>query len=119
MTRRTMLLASLICALALGGSACSNPSELSNPEVVSVQGVRVTPQTIHFLAIGEITQLSADVVPANATDPAIVWESTDPTVATVDAFGRVTARAAGADVIITAYTHDGHYQSSANVSVNP
>jgi uncharacterized protein YjdB len=114
-----MLIASLICALALGGSACSNPSELGNPDVVSVEGVRVTPQTIHFVAIGETSQLSAALFPANATDRAIVWESTDSTVATVDALGRVTARAAGVDVLITAYTHDGHYQSSANVSVNP
>lgn len=119
MTRRKMLIASLICALALGGSACGNPSELSNPEVVSVQGVRVTPQTIHFVAIGETSQLSAALFPATATDRAIVWESTDTTVATVDAFGRVTAQAAGVDVLITAYTHDGHYQSSANVTVNP
>ena len=119
MTRRKMLIASLICALALGGSACSDPSELRNPDVVSVQGVRVTPQTIHLVAIGETSKLSAALFPANATDRAIVWESTDPTVATVDAFGQVTARAAGADVLVTAFTHDGHYQSSANVSVNP
>ena len=117
MTGRRILIASLVCALVLGGDACSTPSELG--KVVPVQGVRVTPQTLHFVAIGETQPLSAVVSPANATDQALVWESTDSTVATVNAAGQVTARALGADVFITAYTHDGHYQSSANVTVDP
>ena len=118
-----MVIASLIYAFALGGNACNSPSALGNPDpattVVSVEGVRVTPQSLHFAGIGETMQLLAAVYPANATDRAITWESTDSTVATVDAAGRVTAKAVGFDVFITAYTHDGHFQSSANVSVNP
>jgi uncharacterized protein YjdB len=84
-----------------------------------VEGVKVTPQVIVFPAIGETTQLSATVSPANATDKAIAWESTDSTVAAVDAFGRVTAMAVGSGVFITVSTHDGHHQASVNVSVNP
>ena len=117
MTGRMILIASLMCALVLGEDACGNPSELGT--VVPVQGVRVTPQTVHFAAIGETQQLLAVVSPANATDQALLWESTDSAVATVNAAGQVTARGFGADVFITAYTHDGHYQSSSNVSVNP
>jgi len=86
-----ILIASLMCALVLGEDACGNPSELGT--VVPVQGVRVTPQTVHFAAIGETQQLLAVVSPANATDQALLWESTDSTVATVNAAGQVTARA--------------------------
>ena len=94
----------------------------ANPDpstgIVPVLAVKVSPQSIQ-LAIGETRQLSAAVRPTNATDQAVAWESTDSTVAAVDSVGRVTAKAVGAGIIITAYTQDGHHQSSANVSVNP
>jgi uncharacterized protein YjdB len=120
---RHILIAGLICSLALGETACSNPSQPRTPDpstdIVSVQGVGVSPKVIHFLVIGESRQLSARVVPVNATDQAVAWESTDTTVATVDVYGRVTAKGAGSGIFITAYTHDGRHQASANVSVNP
>jgi uncharacterized protein YjdB len=121
--RGGILIASLICALALGESACSDPSQPVNPDpsttIVRVQGVKVTPQSIQFLAIGETQQLAATVSPADATDRSLVWESTDSAVATVDGVGRVTARGVGSGVFITAYTHDGGFQASVNVTVNP
>ena len=87
--------------------------------VVPVEGVKVTPQSIVMTAIGETRQLTATVGPVTATDKAVTWESTDTSVASVDATGLVTARGIGAGVFITAVTHDGHFQSSANVSVSP
>jgi len=88
------------------------------PTSVAVEGVRLTPQSVVLVAIGETRQLVATVAPANATDQAITWESSDPGVASVDAAGLVTARAAGVGVIVTVFTHDGHHQSSTNVSVD-
>jgi len=105
----------LVIGLAIGVAACGYPTQ----PIVPVQGVKVTPQTVHFFAIGETMDLSASVFPENATDQAVTWESSDPAVATVDANGRVTARAAGADVFITVFTRDGRHQASATVSVNP
>ena len=87
--------------------------------VVPVEGVKVTPQSVVMTVIGETRQLTASVGPDKATDKAVAWESTDTSVATVDANGLVTARGIGAGVFVTAVTHDGHFQSSANVSVNP
>jgi uncharacterized protein YjdB len=84
-----------------------------------VQGVKVTPQVLQFLAIGETRRVSVTVAPSNATDQAIVWESTDSSVASVDSLGVVTARAAGDGIFITAYTHDGLHQASVTVSVLP
>jgi uncharacterized protein YjdB len=109
--------------LVLSANACMNPGQPSDPDpsanIVSVQGVKVTPQTVQLLALGDTRQLLATVSPANATDQAIVWESTDSSVVSVDAVGLVTAKAAGSGVIITVYTHDGRHQASVNVSVNP
>ena len=75
------------------------------------------PQVIQFSKVGETRQLVATVAPTNATDQAVTWESTDVTVASVDATGLVTAKAAGIGIFVTVITHDGHHEASANVSV--
>jgi Bacterial surface proteins containing Ig-like domains len=110
-------------ALILSVYGCDNPGQPSEPDrpapTVSVQAVRVTPQSVQLLAIGETRQLRATVFPVNATDQAIVWESSDSGVASVSAAGLVTAKAAGVGVFITASTRDGGHQASVNVSVNP
>jgi uncharacterized protein YjdB len=107
----------LVVAITLGVSSCTSgySTQLSPP--VAVTGVKVTPQTVQIATIGGTTQLVATVAPLDAGDRAVRWESTDPSIATVDSLGRVSAHAAGAGVFITAITHDGHFQSSANVSV--
>ena len=109
-----------IALLALSVSACTYPGQPGDgPAAVPVQGIRMTPQVIQFTAVGETRQLTATIFPANANDRAITWESTDTSVASVDAGGRVSAKAAGSGVFITAVTHDGQHEASANVSVNP
>jgi uncharacterized protein YjdB len=118
MTRRAT-----VVLLVLSATACGNPAAPgdpgSSPSPVAVQSVKVTPQVILLFALGETRQVVATVSPANATDQAIVWESTDSTVASVDGAGLVTAKAPGSGVFITAYTHDGHHQASVNVTVSP
>jgi len=119
MTGRSILTASLILGLTVGGTGCSNPTQPETSAIVPVQGVTVTPQVIQLLAIGETKQLAARISPLNATDQVITWESSNPAVATVDGSGLVTAIGVGAGVFITVFTHDGGRQASANVSVLP
>jgi alpha-amylase len=108
-----------VALLALSAGACGSPGESDPPaDSVPVLGVKVTPQSFVFEEIGEFTQILATISPANATDRAILWESTDSAVASVDSVGLVTAKAVGSGVFITAITHDGHRQASVNVSVN-
>ena len=120
---RSPLLRAAFALLALNAQACNNPGQPSEPgpppAVVPVQGVRVTPQVVQFTRIGETRQLVATVSPVDATDQAVTWESTDSSVASVDAGGLVTAKAAGIGVFITVYTHDGRHEASVNVSVIP
>ena len=102
-------------------SACggSDPNQPDPVPVVPVQGIKVTPQSVQLTAIGETKQLVASISPTNATDRAVTWESTDPSVASVNATGLVTARSAGVGVFVTVFTHDGNFQASANVGVFP
>ena len=117
--RSTVLLAAFT-SLLLSANGCTSyligPGD-PDPGTVPVQGVKVTPQVIQLSKIGETRQLLATVAPANATDQAVTWESTDATVASVDATGLVTAKAAGTGIFITVITHDGRHEASVNVSV--
>jgi uncharacterized protein YjdB len=101
-------------------SACGGgPTQPAAAAVVPVQGIKVTPQSVQLTAIGETKQLVASLAPTNATDRGVTWESTDPSIVSVDGAGLVTARSAGAGVFVTAFSHDGHFQASANVGVIP
>jgi uncharacterized protein YjdB len=109
----------LIYGVALALACGYSTQPYGSPDKVPVRSVKVAPQVIQFFAIGETRNLSATISPANATDRAISWESTNPAVASVDANGLVTAKAVGFGVFITVTSHDGKHEASANVSVNP
>lgn len=57
------------------------------------------------LRVGELVQLSAELLPRNATIRNVIWKSTNPEIATVDKFGQLTARQSG-EVEILLYTWD-------------
>lgn len=82
---------------------------------VSVTGVSLTPATL-VLEKGQTSQLSETVSPSNATDKAVSWNSSNASVATVDASGLVTAVAEGT-ATITVTTIDGSFQKNTTVDV--
>lgn len=69
----------------------------SKTQVVPVQGVSLN-QTVLVLEPDETVQLTATVTPADATQQALIWESSDAAVATVEN-GLVTAAGAGTATI--------------------
>ena len=69
------------------------------------------------LIVDETKQLTATVLPEGATDSTVTWESSDPTVATVDQTGKVKAVGAGV-ATITVTTNDGKYTAVCEVTVN-
>ena len=114
---RVTALPAAIALLLLGTGACNvygNPSD-----VVHVTGVKVTPQSVVLTAVGQTKQLFATIQPADASDMEVTWESTNTAVATVNTTGLVTATGIGDGVFITVHTHDGDFQASVNVSVQP
>ncbi len=93
----------------------------SDPSVVPGNQVKVTGVTLDrtelIMTAGAGTeQLKATVTPANATNPAVTWESSDTAVATVEN-GLVTPLRAG-KATITVTTADGGYKASCEVTVN-
>lgn len=66
---------------------------------------------------GNVFTLTATVLPANATNKAVIWESSDQTVATVDADGKVTC-VDGGTATITVKTVDGNKTATCLLTVN-
>ncbi len=65
---------------------------------IPVETVIVAPETL-ALKPGEGADLTATVLPADATDQTVVWTSSDEAVATVSETGHVTAVATGSAII--------------------
>jgi uncharacterized protein YjdB len=82
---------------------------------VPVTGIEVWPPTVN-LPKGSQTAVIAIISPGNATEKGVVWTSSNPEVATVDQYGRVTAIAPGT-ALITATTVDGAWSDSCLVTV--
>ena len=98
-----------------GGTPIAVIGITPNRATVNVSGVSVTPSVL-TLKMRERGEVSAIVAPANATNKAFTWISSDPNIATVSANGTVVGVSAGT-AAITAYAFDGGKQASCIVTV--
>ncbi len=72
------------------------------PTVVAVTSVTATVSNSQ-LTVGETAQITANVLPANATDKRLTYASSNTGVATVEQSGKITAKKAGtANITVTA-----------------
>lgn len=82
-----------------------------------VESITLTPESV-TLDIGGTAQFNATVLPGNANDTSVTWDSSNKDVATIDESGNVTAVGAGSTTI-TATANDGSgVVGSATVTVN-
>ncbi len=81
---------------------------------VPVQGVSLSETSLKLTA-GQVCTLKAEILPANASNPALVWSSSDPSVVTVEN-GEVRATGKGT-AKITVTTQDGGFQASCTATV--
>ena len=85
------------------------------PPFLPVTGVSIE-QVSDTLTEGETVQLTATVLPADATEAGLSWSSTAPTVVRVDATGLVEAENPGtASVVVT--TDDGGFTDTITFAV--
>ena len=75
------------------------PQQPQQPQVIPVQSVTVTPASITAKVGDALVQLTATVLPANATSPTVSWKSNNEQVVKVDSNGKVTIIAAGETTI--------------------
>ena len=86
------------------------------PAIVAVTGVTLSPNVMN-LNVGATGTLTADVVPANATNKNVTWSSSNNTVATVSTSGLVTAVSSG-NAAITVTAVDGNFAAQCAVTVS-
>ena len=79
-----------------------------------VTGVKI--QGNSSMVINGKQTLKAVISPSNATNKGVTWESSDPSIATVDSKGNVVAKAKGT-VTITVTTKDGNHKATLNINV--
>lgn len=89
---------------------CRSVLEDTKVESVSIE------EDIVELKTNETYQFEAKIMPQNATNKSVTWESSNPSVGTIDANGEFSAHAVG-ETIVTVKTNDGNYQDSCLVRV--
>ena len=94
-------------------TSCSN--EHSSSDTVTVKGVTLNKFDLR-LYVGTTEQLTATVEPENASNKKVIWSSDDPSVATVDENGNVTAISGGFGSI-TVTTEDGGHKAVCNFTI--
>lgn len=92
-------------------------------EVVATYGssysepiTKLTLGSSQSLAVGETTTLTASYEPSNAKRD-VTWTSSNPSVATVDAYGKVTAVAQGTTTITVASKEDSSIKATTTITV--
>ena len=76
-------------------------------------------QTTGTLTEGETLTLYATINPEDANNPSLTWSSSDPSVATVDNTGKVTAIAPGTATITAKANDSSGVSASCEVTVTP
>ena len=88
-----------LIASSVNGKTAALQVVVSEVQVIPVQSVTITPASITAKVGDAPVQLTATVLPANATTPTVSWLSANEQVVKVDSNGRVTIIAAGETTI--------------------
>ena len=99
-----------------GGKTATVTVIVKAPGPVVVSGVKLDQTSLTMTVDDEVT-LVATVEPSDADNKKVIWESSDMSVATVDANGKVKALKAGSSTI-TVKTDDGGKTATCTVTVN-
>jgi hypothetical protein len=117
---KNLIVVTIISILAFCIGACGDNSDDSNtndnqtPSIISVESVELNINSVN-LTIGGTKTLTATVMPSDASDKSVTWESSNTGVATVSN-GIITAVALG-ESVIKVKTVDGNFVAECNVIV--
>lgn len=95
-------------------STSAAPSSSVNKTVTGIS----LDKTTGIIDVGSTLQLEATVLPEEAADKSLIWNSSDTTIATISKTGLVTAVTPGT-VTITVTTRDGGKTDSFSLKINP
>lgn len=91
------------------------PSEPTPDTLISVTGVTLNKQSTEIY-VDKTLQLTATIVPSDATNKSVTWSSSDPGIAEVDKNGKVMGIKTGI-ATITVATDDGGHTATCKITV--
>jgi Bacterial surface proteins containing Ig-like domains len=108
--------AATVTAMTKDGGKTASCAVSVKAATIPVASISLNKSSTYLLVDGT-EQLSAIIAPANATNLKVAWSSSDSSIATVDATGKVTGKAVGS-ATIAATTDDGGKKASCSVTVS-
>ncbi len=87
------------------------------PANVPVTGILVFPVN-STINVGDNQQFTVSVLPANATDPSVIWSTSNAGIASIDSNGNVTGAGAGTATITATSVSDPGVSNSTGITVN-
>ena len=114
---KKIILNAYIPLLVLAGLSCSGTSDGGT---ISVQSVTIDDKSTQTVTMGKTLQLSATVLPDDASNKEVTWSSSDTSVATVDGSGQVRPVSVGGPVTITVTSKaDATKSDTIEISTTP
>lgn len=97
-----------LVSLKQPGTVSIIATSIDNPSITAICNITIEipvtsvalDETTKTMYVGQSARLSYVLLPTNASKNSVIWTSTNTSVATVDATGRVTAKAVGTTVIM-------------------
>jgi hypothetical protein len=114
---RSLLLAGVL-AFGTLTAACSGDKVIVNPPIDGVQSVTVSPSNAS-IPVGTSITLAANVTATGNAAKTVTWTSSDATVATVDATGKVAGVKAGTVTVTATATADPNAKGAAAIVITP
>ena len=93
----------------------------SSCEVTVIQHateIQMTTSEVTMTKLGETLQLYVTILPESTTDKSVKWTTTNPSVCTVTASGKIVATGYG-EAVVMAITNDGDLPATCVVKVTP
>ncbi len=107
----------VITGTSVDNTSLSDTSQITVSAIdIPVTGINVTPSVVSILQ-GNTQQLEATFTPSDATNQGVIWTSSNPAIATVDANGLVTATSEGVVFIKGASLENNTLADTSEVTV--
>ena len=91
------------------------PTPIPTTAIINPTGINLSATSVKLYS-GEIQKISASVVPANAANKSLQWSSNNPTIATVNSLGYITAKTPGTTTVVVKTSNN--ITKSISVEVN-
>ena len=116
MNKKGRMLGMLLVAALVVGQMPWMAEKAVADEDIDVTEISIDPVSLS-LTVGDDSNLTATVVPENATKPTVNWISQDESIAAVDGNGNVTATGIGSTIITAKWTEDDSISANCSVRV--